>query len=329
VTNQAVTLIATVTSGARSGTALWGAVTFEGGGAAIAGCVSLPVTPTGQTAIVACSTSFAVSTAQLTATFTPTTGSVLKGSVSPPDSITIGPDSTSTWLDVSSSVNVGAGTTYTASVAPPAARQGPLEPTGSVEFLDGGQPISSCSSRPLTEGSATCAVTYAAASAHEISAHYMGDANFTGSGSATEQVSAVPVAPSVLGAISSTMQWAFYYTPAYTQVRSLAVNGVSAGTTVLVNCRGEGCPFAHRATLEANGARCGKEPKRMCFAHGSFAITPGFGSHRLAVGTRITVEVTRPNWIGKYYGFTVRSRRGPRIQIACLASGGSVPGVGC
>jgi hypothetical protein len=157
----------------------------------------------------------------------------------------------------------------------------------------------------------------------------MGDANFTGSSSPTEQVSVVSVPASVLGTISSTMQWAFYYTPTYTQIRNLAVNGVSAGATVLVQCRGEGCPFVRQAALLTSGARCGKKPRRMCFSGGSFAITPGFASRRLAVGTRIAVEIVRPNWIGKYYGFTVRPRRGPRIQISCLAPGGSVPGVGC
>jgi Bacterial Ig-like domain (group 3) len=328
VTNEGVTLIATVTSGADSSTALWGAVTFGDGGATISGCGNMPVAPSGQSATVACSTSFAASTAQLTATFTPTAGSVLKGSISPTESFTVAPDSTSTSLDVSSSVTVGAGTTYTASVAPPAARPGPVEPTGSIEFFDGGQPINSCSSQPLSQGVASCAVTYAAVGAHQISARYVGDANFTASSSPTEQVNAALDPSPVLGRITATMQWGFYFTPVYTQVRNLAVNGVSSGATVLVKCSGRGCPFAQRATLLTNRVRCGKKA-RMCFTGGSFLITPGFGSRRLAAGARITVEITRPNWVGKYYGFTIRSRRAPRIKIACLASGGSVPGQGC
>ena len=328
VTNEGVTLIATVTSSAHSSTALWGAVTFEDGGATISGCGNMAVTPDGQSATVACSTSFAASTARLTATFTPTAGSVLKGSVSPADSFTVGPDSTSTALDVSSSVSVGAGTTYTASVAPPAARPGPIEPTGSIEFLDGGQPISSCSSQPLIQGVASCAVTYTAAGAHQVSARYVGDANFTASSSPTEQVNAAFDLSPVLGRIAVTMQWGFYFTPAYTQVRNLAVNGVLSGATVLVQCHGRGCPFAHRATLLTSRVRCGKKA-RMCFTGGSFLITPGFGSRQLAVGARVTVAITRPNWVGKYYGFTIRSRRAPRIRIACLAPGGSVPGQGC
>ena len=61
----------------------------------------------------------------------------------------------------------------------------------------------------------------------------------------------------------------------------------------------------------------------------SFNVTPGFASRRLAVGARVTVEIIRPNWIGEYYRFTMRARRGPGVQIARLAPGGSVPGAGC
>lgn len=67
----------------------------------------------------------------------------------------------------------------------------------------------------------------------------------------------------------------------------------------------------------------------MCLMGGSFRITPGFASRRLAVGARITVEITRPHWVGKYYRFTIRSRQAPRVLISCLAPGASVPGQGC
>ena len=329
VTNQGVTLIATVTSNSGSSTARWGTVTFNDGGSAIHGCGNLPVTPSGQSATVACSASFAASVARLTAVFTPTSGSVLEGSASPVDVLAVGPDTTTTVLDATAAVSVGSSTTFTAAVAPPAARVGPVEPTGSVEFLDGGQPIASCTGQTLTAGQATCTVSYSAAGAHQITARYVGDTNFTGSTSAAEPVSAVPLPANILGTITSTMQWAFYFTPSFTQVRALVVNGVLPGATVLVKCHGKGCPFAHHATLLGKRTRCGKKTKGMCAADGRFLITPGFAKHHLGVGSRITVEITRPNWVGKFYGFTVRSRQGPRIQIGCLAPGGSVPSEGC
>ncbi len=181
----------------------------------------------------------------------------------------------------------------------------------------------------MTNGQATCTVTYTAAGGHEITARYVGDANFTGSSSPTEPVSAAPVPTGLLGTITSTMQWAFYYTPSYTQVRNLVVNGAVTGATVLVKCHGQGCPFVHHVTVLTKHARCGKKAKGMCLASGSFVVTPSFVRHRLGIGSRITIEIIRPSWVGKYYSFTVRARRGPRIQIGCLAPGGSVPGQGC
>lgn len=329
VTNESVTLIATVTSIVNPSTGTWGTVTFDDDGAPIQGCVGMAVTPNGQSATVACLTSFAASRASVTAAFSPAADSVLAGSVSPSGTVTIEPDSTSTTLDASGTVDVGAATTYTATVTPPAARPGPLDPTGSVEFLDGGQPIPSCASQPLANGAATCTVTYAAPGHHSITARYLGDANFDGSSSPSEPVTAAPVPVRAVGTITSTMEWVFYYTPSYTQVRTLVVYRVPSAADVLVSCSGHACPFAHRSSILAKGMPCGKLV-RMCFTHGhSFNITPGFGHRHLPVGTRITVEVTRPNWIGKYYRFTVRARRGPLIQISCLAPGASVPGIGC
>jgi hypothetical protein len=289
----------------------------------------MAVTPNGQSATVACTTSFAASTASLTAVFSPTAGSILAGSVSPGDTLAVGPDSTSTVLDATPTVNLSAATTYTATVAPPSVRPGPFDPTGSVQFLDGGQPIASCASEPLTNGAATCTVTYASTGQHSITARYVGDANFFGSSSPSEAVSAVRVPTGVLGTITATMRWVFYYTPSYTKITNLVVTGVPPGATVVVECTGRGCPFAHHSSVLANRTRCGRSP-RMCFGHGtSFNVTPAFASRRLAVGTRVTVEVVRPNWIGEYYRFTMRARRGPGVQIACLAPGGSVPGAGC
>src|SRR5207253_1989602 len=161
-------------------------------------------------------------------------------------------DTSSTTLAAASSVNVGASTKYTAAVAL-GSRSGPVQPAGSVEFLDGGTPIGSCANQTLSGGAASCTVSYAAAGTHQITARYSGDANFSGSSSPAGQVSVVPVPKTVLGNITATMQWAFYFTPKYTLVRNLVVNGVSPGAKVVVRCQGHGCPFAKHATLLTRG----------------------------------------------------------------------------
>ncbi len=320
VTNQSVTLIATVTAGTSS-TALWGSVTFERGGTVIPGCAHMPAVPSGHIATVACSTSFAVSTVQLSAVFTPTSGSILKGSASAAAALTVGPDSSSTTLTAASTVNVGAVATYTAAVAPPASRPGPVQPTGSVEFMDGSTPIGPCANQPMTNGAASCTVSYQFAGAHQISAHYSGDANFSGSTSPAVQVNAVRPARPVLGTISATMQWAFYFTPKYTVVRSLVVNGVSQGARVIARCRGRGCPFASRATTLTKARRCTSKAKRSCLTPGTVNLTTSFAGRHLKVGARITITIVRPNWVGKSYQFTVRPRRAPRVQIGAVAAG--------
>ena len=328
VTNQSVTLIATVTSSVGAAPPS-GAIAFEDGGRPISGCADAPIAPTGQSVTVVCVKSFTPETAEFTAVFTPSAGTIVTGSTSPTDKVVVSRDSSSTTLDVSNPVNVGVSTTYTATVAPPATRPGPVEPTGSVEFLDNGQPIDSCLSQALTDDSATCTVTYQTTGQHEITARYLGDANFAGSSSPGEPVSAVPVPAHVAGTITSTMAWTFYFTPSYTQVRALLLNGVSTSATVGVECHGRGCPFANRATLVSRIKRCGPKTTRMCMTHRSIDLSRGFENGRLFVGARITVTIARPNWIGKYYEFTIRARRAPTIRTACLAPGGTRPGVGC
>ena len=145
----------------------------------------------------------------------------------------------------------------------------------------------------------------------------------------TPTPSVVPPSQGVLASVGSTMQWTFYYTRSYTQVRELAVSNVPAGATVFVKCHGGGCPFARHSAVLARVKRCGSKTSGMCSTHGGFDLTPGFATRHLTIGTQITVMISRPNWIGKYYAFTVRARRGPRIRIACLAPGGTRPGQGC
>jgi hypothetical protein len=212
-------------------------------------------------------------------------------------------------------------------VVPPAARPGPVEPTGSVEFLDGGQPIDSCQHQPLANGGATCTVTYSAPGAHSITAQYLGDADFIGSSSPSELATAVADPPSgqsllgPLGSIATTMRWTFFFTPSYTIVRNLVVNGAPTGSSVVVKCGGPGCPFVRHAAQVTDNTRCGKKTKRACPPPGTFNLTPGFASRHLGVGARVTVMVMLPNWVGRYYAFVVRARNGPRVQIGCLAPG--------
>ena len=126
-----------------------------------------------------------------------------------------------------------------------------------------------------------------------------------------------------------TMQWSFHYTSAYTEVLSLVVNGAPAAAVVLVACHGRGCPFTRRLIAIGQTRRCRLREKHACRGDGTIELAPDFRRHRLPAGTRITVAITRPRWIGKYYAFVVRKRRGPRVRVTCLAPGQTQPSGVC
>jgi len=290
----------------------------------IAGCAKRPATGSRQAVTVTCQTSFAASQSpeRLTAVFTPADGSSLLGSSSSPDLVAVGLSPTSLALDVSNpTVETGSRSTYTATIAP--RYMGSVQPTGAVEFMDGTKPIASCATTPLGQvgdfSTAVCTVRYRQAGHHQIAARYLGDANFADPSNANAQAVQVLRAPfRVRGTVTATMQWSFYYTPTYTKVLALIVNGASSRTTVRVTCRGAGCPFAQRKIAVPSAVH-----------HRNVNLVGRFKTHRLRTGARIDVAITHPGWVGKHYTFQVRRRRGPQIGIACLAPGTARPGAGC
>jgi hypothetical protein len=198
VTNQTVTLTATIT--AASGTPSGGTVAFGTLRGAFAGCASQPVTWNGTSGTATCRMSFTsdASPQTLGAQFTPTNTTV-QGSFGRPIQLTVGQAATATTVAASNASSAaGQNVTYTATVAPSEA--GPVEPSGTVEFVDGGATIAACGAQPLTAGpaasTATCTVNYGAAGSHSITAVYAGDADFTGSTSPAQAVTVQSSSPS-------------------------------------------------------------------------------------------------------------------------------------
>lgn len=315
VSDQIVTLIATVTS-SSSAAPPSGTLSFEDAGAPIDGCQNEPVLPTGQSVTVTCQTSFAASTAQLTATFTPSVGSVAGSSASTPETFAVQSAPTATSVTTSSrSVRLRASATYTATVRP--SYLGPLAPSQTVAFLDNGQPIPSCASQPLAWSGAaavaSCSVRYAHPGQHLITASYPGDGNFAASTS-----SAGALVDAVAGRVHPSLSWTFYYTPAYTKVLSLMVGHVLRGARVRVTCAGRGCPRHSRAFRVRHSTRRSNGVNLMAL----------FRGRRLRPGTVIVVTVQRRGWIAKRYVFKVRAGRAPGLTMSCQAPG-MAPGVGC
>ena len=324
ITNQPVTLTGTVTAGPGS-VGPSGTLAFVNGGSPVSGCDGIPVSPTGQTVTIVCQATFPASAAQLSAVFAPTPGSAVAGSSSPVDVLSVSRDSTTTSLYVLKTIIAGEPTTFIAQVSPPAVRPGPLEPTGTVEFLSGAKPIAGCRAQPIGPTGATCTITYVSTGMRAITARYQGDSNFDASASRPHTARVV-----VRARITSTMRWSFYYTPTYTSVIGLMLRG-AAHARVLVTCHGKGCPFSRRSVDPRT--RCKRKVHGRCRqtqrSAGPINLAAVFGSRRLGVDTQIAVAITRPGWVGKYYAFTTRPGRVPRVQISCLAPGATHPGRGC
>jgi hypothetical protein len=314
-TDQSVTLVATVSSSSSNANPS-GSLTFFNGSTGIGGCLGKAVKG-GQTATVICQTSFPAGTAMISAAYLPGPGSLVTGSTSPTTALPVGKDSTSVSLAVTKHVPLGTRATYTATLVLPLSNSGPTNPTGSIQFLDHGQPIGGCLSEPLTQLTATCRVMYGSPGAHSISARYAGDPNFAASTSSTSSLRVVrgSRARTVLGFVASTLQWTFGYHPTYSQVIFLKAFGIAPGTRVVVTCRGGGCPFKQLRDATPN--------------HGTLDLLPAFRHRRLKAGSLLTVRFMHPHWIGKYYSFTVRGGHPPVVALSCLAVDRITPGVGC
>jgi Bacterial Ig-like domain (group 3) len=217
-------------------------------------------------------------------------------------------------------------------VAP--ANTGVFEPSGSVLFRDGGKPISACSAQPLqvSQGfdSARCTVHYAKVGSHSISAIYSGDGGFDGSASSSQAVSVKRLPLHILGTIVAKMDWAFRYAPKYTQILSLLLHKPAVGTAILLECHGHGCPFAQHSVRVRQVMACKSAGKHCVITRpAKLQLASKFGRRRLHVGTVVTIELARRNWIGKAYVFKIRAGRGPHYHIGCVAPGSTKVGVGC
>jgi hypothetical protein len=318
VAGQTATLTATVTS-ATSEAPPAGVITFEHAGTAIPGCASLTTHPSGASATVMCQTAFAGSSSTFGAVFTPAPGSQVTSSNSATGGFVLGHAATVSTMIVPTHWTLGKRLELTTKVAPQAGTTG-VSPTGDVVFLDGEKAIKGCATA-LSDGVAHCALNETALGTHSISAVYLGDGNF--SGSSTHVHTLAIVVPKPTGYVSSLMSWTFDFEPQYTRVTALAVTSVQPGLTISVGCSGSGCP--HRGYIDTvKRAACGKADTCR-----SVNLAERFTRRRLGVGTTLTVRLTHPGWLGKYYSFVVRGGRAPKIDIACLAVGQAKPGAGC
>lgn len=243
-----------------------------------------------------------------------------------------GTTQTSLALRVAKQVRAGRPTTMSATVSTPtpaagATAPGAPAPTGNVTFSDRGKAIEGCRSLKLTKLTASCSVTFWVSGRHPISAQYGGDATYAAatSSSSALDVTAIPVK----GDITARSSWTFRFTPTYTSILGLTVGGLYEGSDVVVGCQGKGCPFSSENFPVLRPKICSPSVPALSCPPNNFFLTKYFSGRRLGVGAQITILISHPSYIGKYYGFAVRARQSPAVTIACLAPGSTLPGVGC
>jgi hypothetical protein len=238
-----------------------------------------------------------------------------------------GTTQTSIALRVAKQIRSGQRTTMTATLAVPAATPAPPAPTGTIRFSDHGTPITGCTAQKLDKLAASCNVTFIVSGKHPITATYGGDTTYAPetSASSTLNVAAIPVK----GDITARTSWTFRFTPTYTSVLGLTVGGLYEGSDVVVGCHGKGCPFSSEDFPVLRPKICSPRVAPTACPPNNFFLTKYFSGRRLSVGSQITILITHPSYIGKYYSFTVQARKEPMVKIACLAPSSTQPGVGC
>ncbi|HZE05681.1 MAG TPA: Ig-like domain repeat protein [Solirubrobacteraceae bacterium] len=324
VTNQGVTLAAIVTSSSPNASPS-GTLTFTAGGVPISGCASQSVVASGQSTGVSCQTTFPAGNVALRAVYTPGLGSLVAGTTSAASTLTVARASASIALSAPGQVPPSTPVTYSASVQAQIAGAR-VTPTGTVTFLDRGKPIRSCSGQALHTGIAACQIRYGRRGVHMISAVYNGDGNFV---NATSSTSRIDVTPTVLGDVSTLLNWTFYVTRYYSSFRALVAYAMVPGTTARFTCHGGGCPFAKRTVVIKPLRKCGRKHHPSCSKPRNLSLLWLFGHRHLSIGSRITIALLRCGYRGKHYVLTMRSLRGPRSVIKTLPMGVSQKGLRC
>jgi len=286
VTNQAVTLTATVTpapSAAR--VPLTGTVTFTENGAALSGCVPSFNASTG---IATCSdTSLLPGTHSIVANYQ----GDLSYNASSSTALSQVVNAATVIIALNSSTNpsaVNQNVTFTATITAPA---GPTALSGKVTFADNGANISTCASVPVTVvaniGIATCSIATLTQGNHNITGTYGQDTNF-----ATATSSALP--QTVEAAFTTTALTSSVSTTTVDSPVTLTANVTSAkGSSALtgnVAFTSNGTPIAGCSAVVVNNAGVAACTTSALLA-GSDGITATYGHDNSFTGSSANLAV--------------------------------------
>jgi hypothetical protein len=106
----------------------------------------------------------------------------------------------------------------------------------------------------------------------------------------------------------------------YTTVISLSAKRLPAGASVVVKCK--------TRKKSQQKSRCPYKSKSFKAPAGKAQVNLAklFRKKKLPIGTKITITITAPTFIGKVFTYTIRSRAIPRLKLQCLAPGSTKAG---
>ena len=131
-----------------------------------------------------------------------------------------------------------------------------------------------------------------------------------------------PGPPDPLTVLPSTTSINSLAFTSFTKLVNLSVKNLMAGSTVVVTCKTKkkkqqkkGCAYK-RKRFTTSGARA------------KLNLRKPFAKTRLPVGTKITITISAPNFIGKQIQYTVRKRKIPKSRVRCIPPGGKARSCG-
>jgi hypothetical protein len=135
--------------------------------------------------------------------------------------------------------------------------------------------------------------------------------------------------------IGARLSWGSTEFSAFTMLTELIVSQAPSGAQIAIRCEGHGCTFARHTVVVANTRLVCNRHHRHCKRKPAPALnnvdilSPLRGRH-LAVGTKLTVSLTKQQMVGEVWTLKIRSARPPlETGPVCLAPGTNKPGRGC
>jgi hypothetical protein len=135
--------------------------------------------------------------------------------------------------------------------------------------------------------------------------------------------------------IGARLSWGSTEFSAFTVLTELIVAQAPSGAQIAIRCEGHGCTFARhtvgvattRLVCNRHHKHCKREPAPAL--NNVDILSPLRGRH-LAVGTKLTVSLTKQQMVGEAWTLKIRPARAPlETGPTCLAPGSTKPGRGC